>query len=119
VLRGVIFQVLRVISGDIIQLIIFVCAFYAFEYLLFYSHYNRESIIIVIQFAMGTHQGDLVGKALFVLAHFLALCSKGSWYPSYLFPSIIDDINIIGHPSILSFAYEHFETKICVIGLFI
>ncbi len=85
VLRWVIFQELRVISGDIIQLIIFVCAFYAFEYPILYSHYNREGIIIVIPFAMGTHQGDLVGKALFVLAHFLALCSKGSWYPFIYF----------------------------------
>ncbi len=85
VLRGVIFQELHVISGDIIQLIIFVCAFYAFEYPPFYSQCNCEGIIIVIPFAMGTYQGDLVGKALFVLAHFLALCSKGSWYPSCYF----------------------------------
>jgi hypothetical protein len=37
------------------QLIPFVCAFYVFEYPLFYNHYNREGDVIVIPFAMGTH----------------------------------------------------------------
>jgi hypothetical protein len=57
-LKGVIFQELCVTSKDITQLIPFVCAFYAFEFLLFYKHHNRESDIIVIPFAMRTHQGD-------------------------------------------------------------
>jgi len=47
----------------------FICAFYAFESPLFYSHYNRDGNIIVIPFAMGTCQGDLLGGALFVIIH--------------------------------------------------
>jgi len=43
---------------DIIQLIPFVCAFYAFESSLFYSHCNVESDVIIIPSTMGTHQGD-------------------------------------------------------------
>jgi hypothetical protein len=51
----VIFQKLRATSGDIIQLIPFVYAFYAFESPLFYSHHNRENEGTIIPFAMGTH----------------------------------------------------------------
>jgi hypothetical protein len=40
--KEVIFQELHAASGDIIQLISFVHAFYAFESLLFYNHYNHE-----------------------------------------------------------------------------
>jgi hypothetical protein len=38
---------------DIIQFIPFVRVFYAFEYLLFYSHYNHEGDVMIILFAMG------------------------------------------------------------------
>jgi hypothetical protein len=100
-LRGVIFQKLRATNGDIIQLIRFVRAFYAFEYIMFYSHHNHEGDVIVIPSTMGTHQGDLGGRgggALFVLTHFRALHFTTSHFPSCLFPSIVDDIHIIGPP---------------------
>jgi hypothetical protein len=61
VLRGAIFQELCVADGDIIQLIPFVLAFYAFEYFLFYNHRNREGDVTIIPFAMGTRQGDPLG----------------------------------------------------------
>jgi hypothetical protein len=50
-----IFQKLRAIGGDMIQLIPFVYAFYAFESPLFYSHHNFEGEVMVIPFAMGTN----------------------------------------------------------------
>ncbi len=74
---------------------------------MFYSHHNREGDVIVIPSTMGTHQGDPLG-ALFALAHFKTLCSTVSCFLSCLFPSIVDDIHIIGPFSIVSFAYEHF-----------
>jgi hypothetical protein len=52
--KGIIFQELHVAGGDIIQFIPFVCAFYAFKFPLFYSHYNREGDVIIIPSAMGT-----------------------------------------------------------------
>jgi hypothetical protein len=73
--NGVIFQKLYATNGDIIQLILFVCAFYAFKSPLFYNHHNHKGDVIVIPFAMGTHQGDPLGVALFTLTHFKALCS--------------------------------------------
>ncbi len=106
--KGVIFQELCVASGDIIQLILFVHAFYAFESPLFYSHHNCDGDVIIIPFAMGTYQGDPLGGALFALVHFKALCSIASHFPSCLFPSITYDIHIIDPPSIVSFTFELF-----------
>jgi len=106
--RGLIFQKLCVASEDIIQLHPLCFAFYAFEYLLFYNHRNHESDVTVIPSTMGTHQGDLLGRALFVLTQFKALHSTTKHFPFCPFPSIANDIHIIGPPSIISFAYEHF-----------
>ncbi len=87
-LRGVILQKLRAIGGDIIQLIPFVHAFYAFESLMFYNHRNREGDVTIIHFAMGTRQCDPLGGELFTLAHFMVLHSIASHFPFCLFPSI-------------------------------
>jgi hypothetical protein len=109
--RIIIFQKLCTTSGGIIQLIPFVCAFYAFESPLFYNHHNRDGEVMVIPSTMGTHQGDPLGGALFALVHFRVLCSIASHFPSCLFPSITDDIHIINPPSIVSSTYEHFQTQ--------
>jgi hypothetical protein len=58
-------------------------------------------------------------KALFVLAHFRALCSSTNHFPFYLFLYIINDTHIIGSPLIISFTHEHFQIALCAIGLFI
>jgi hypothetical protein len=58
---GVIFQELRVATGDIIQLIPFVHAFYAFESPLFYGHHNHECDVTIIPSTMGTCQNDPLG----------------------------------------------------------
>jgi hypothetical protein len=106
--KGVIFLKLHAISGDIIQFIPFVHAFYTFESPLFYSHHNREGDVTIIPSAMGTLQSDPLGGSLFVLAHFRVLCFTASHFPSYLFPSIVNNTHIIGPPSIVSSTYEHF-----------
>jgi len=107
-LRGVIFQELHAIDGDIIQLIPFVRAFYAFESPLFYYHRNCEGDVTIIPSTTGTRQDDPLGVALFALAHFRALHFITNLFLSCLFPSIVDDIRIIHLLSIVSSAYEHF-----------
>jgi hypothetical protein len=57
--KMVTFQKLHATSGDIMQLIPFICAFYAFKFPLYYSHCNHQGDVTIILFAMGTHQGDL------------------------------------------------------------
>jgi hypothetical protein len=64
---------------------------------------------------MGIRQGDLLGGVLFVLTHFKALHSIVNHFPSCLFPSIIDNIHIIGPLSIVSSAYKHFHIELCAI----
>jgi hypothetical protein len=59
--RGVIFQELCIIGGDIIQFIPFICAFYAFKFPLFYNHCNRQGDVTIIPFAMGIRQDDPCG----------------------------------------------------------
>jgi hypothetical protein len=112
VLKGIIFQRFYAIGGNIIQFIpfvcAFVCAFYAFEFPLFYIHHNHEGNVIIIPFAMGILQGDPLGWALFTLAHLKGLRSIINCFPSYIFPSITNATHIIGPPSIVSSAYEHF-----------
>jgi hypothetical protein len=53
--KGIIFQELHATNEDIVQLISFVCALYAFESPLFYSHHNHEGDVIVIPSTIGTH----------------------------------------------------------------
>jgi hypothetical protein len=114
--RKVIFQKLCATGGNIVQLIPFVHVFYAFQSPLFYNHRNHESDFIVVPFTMGTFQGNPLGRALFTLARFRALRSRANHFLSYLFPSITNDTHIIGPPFIISFAYEHFQTKLHAIG---
>jgi hypothetical protein len=58
VLRGVILQELHITCGDIIQLIPFVHAFYAFESHTFYNHRNHENDVTIIPSTMGNRQSD-------------------------------------------------------------
>jgi hypothetical protein len=110
--RRVIFSKSSCISENIIQLVPFVPAFYAFEYLLFYSnHYNREGNMMIILFAMGIHQADPLGRVLFTLVHFRALHFIINCFHYRLVPSIVDDTNIIGAPLIVPSTYEHFQTE--------
>jgi hypothetical protein len=114
--RGIIFQKLCTIGGDTIQFIPFNHAFYALKSPLFYNHHNCGDDVTIIPSTMRTCQGDPLGRALFVLTHFKALHSTSSHFLFYLFPSIVNNIHIISSSSIVSFAYEHFQTKFCAIG---
>jgi hypothetical protein len=80
------------------QFIPFVHAFYAFESPMFYSHRNCEGKVTVIPSAMGTHQGDLLGRAPFILVHFRAIRFTISQFTSCLFSFITDDIQIVSIP---------------------
>jgi len=73
-----------------------------------YLLYFIAIIIIIIFSAMGTRQGDHLGRALLTLPHFRALHSIANHFLYYFFPSITNDIHMTSPPSILSFAYGHF-----------
>ncbi len=106
--KRVIFQKLCTTCGYVIKFILFVHAFYAFESPLFYNHRSCDSNVIVIPCAMGICKSDPLRRALFTLAHFRALCFTTRHFPAYPFPSIINNIHVIGPYSIELFTYEHF-----------
>jgi hypothetical protein len=83
--RKVIFQKLHVVGGDIIQLIPFVCAFYAFESPSFYSHYNHDDNVVVIPSTMGTHQTSPLRGVLFALTHLKILLFTMAIFPFVYF----------------------------------
>jgi len=56
---------------------------------------------------------------LFASVYFKALYSIVNYFPFCLFPFIVNDVHIIGPFSNVSFVYDHFQTKFCVIHLFI
>jgi hypothetical protein len=114
--RRVIFKKLHTTSDDIVQLFFLVCAFYAFEYLMFYNHHNHDDNVTIIPSTMGTRQNDSLGETLFALVHFKGLCFTASHFLSCLFPSITDNIHIIS-PFYFMSTYEHFKTEFHVIGL--
>jgi len=60
-LKRVIFQKLRVTVKDILKLIPFVHALYAFWSPLFYSHRNHEGDVTIITSTMGIRQSDPLG----------------------------------------------------------
>jgi len=90
------------------QLIPLVRAIYAFEFPVFSSHRNCGSNVIVNPSTMGIRQGHPLGGALFISTHFRTLHYIINHFLFYLFPSIVDDIHIIGPPSIISSTYEQF-----------
>jgi hypothetical protein len=61
---------------------------------------------------MRIHQGDPLGGALFALTHCKALCFIANYFPSCVFPSIANNIHIVGPPSIVSSTYEHFQFEL-------
>jgi hypothetical protein len=73
-------------------------AFYAFEFPLFNNHRNHDELVTVIPFAMGTCQDDILGGALFAFVHLNAIYSIINHLFFCIFPSIADDIHIIGPP---------------------
>jgi hypothetical protein len=52
------------------QLVPFVCAFYAFESPLFYNHHNHESDVTVVPFNMEIHWGDFFKKGTICISTF-------------------------------------------------
>jgi hypothetical protein len=100
-LRKVIFQKLCAIGGDIIQFII----------------HNHEGDVTIIPFPWGFNKLIIWGATLFVLIHFKVLGSIANHCPSCLFPSIANNIHIIGPPSIVSSTYEYFQLELCLIVL--
>ena len=57
-----------------------------------------EEVLVELESATGTRQGDPLGGVLFALGHQQALRATAAAFPDCAFPSIADDTRIVGPP---------------------
>ncbi len=62
-------------------------------------------------------QGDPLGGLLFALAHYQILLKTIAWAPNCVFPSLTNDIHIVGPMSEIICAFDHLSTQLTLIGL--
>jgi len=60
---------------------------------------------------------DLLGSMLFVLAHYWTFIKTIAQAPNYIFPSLIDDIHIMGLMNEITHTFDHLLTQLTLIGL--
>jgi hypothetical protein len=78
------------------QLFPFVHWFYTHQSPLYFSKASRHRDLIVISFEFGTWEGDPSGRMLFALVHFRTFHPTSTSHPTCVFPSLVDDMHIIG-----------------------
>ncbi len=72
--------------------------------------------VTIIKSISSMRQGDLLGGHLFVLAHYRSLLETIVWAPNCVFPSLKDDIHIVGLISEISCAFDHLSTQLTQVG---
>jgi hypothetical protein len=72
---------------------------------------------IIIESSLGKRQGDPLRGLLFVLAHYQTFLKIIMRAPSYIFPSLMDDIHIVGPMSEIIHAFDHLLTQLTLVGL--
>jgi hypothetical protein len=65
----------------------------------------------------GTRQGDPLRGFLFALAHYRTLLETIMRALNYVFPSLIDDIHIMGLMNEITYAFDHLSTQLTLMKL--
>ncbi|KAL2608417.1 hypothetical protein R1flu_026990 [Riccia fluitans] len=110
---------LRSAIGSLDQLFPFVRSFYARRSPLYFSHCSHEDEVSLFSPESGTRQGDPLGSSLFALAHLRALRTVASEHPLCLFPSLADDIHIVGPPEDVMPTFHTLEGHLSAVGLIV
>ena len=76
-----------------------------------------EEVVVELESATGTRQGDPLGGVLFALGHQQALRATAAAFPDCAFPSIADDTHIVGPPARVVEAFSHFVLQLALLGL--
>ena len=76
-----------------------------------------EEVVVEIESATGTRQGDPLGGVLFALGHQQALRATAATFPDCAFPSVADDTHIVGPPARVVEAFSHFVVQLALLGL--
>jgi hypothetical protein len=72
--------------------------------------------VIVIESSSSMKQGDPLGGLLFFWAHYWALLKTIARAPNYVFPSLADDMHIMGPMNEITHAFDHFSTQLTLVG---
>jgi hypothetical protein len=73
--------------------------------------------VTIIESSLGMKQGDPLGGLLFVLAHYQVFLKTFMWAPNSVFPSLVDDIHIMGLMNEISRTFDHLSTQLAQVGL--
>jgi len=100
VFQAVIFKELLDVRGLLSNIIFFTMLFYGVHSFLYYQPGQHEEGVTIIDSSSSTRQGDLLRGILFALAHYRTFLETIAWAPNYVFPSLVNDIHIVG-PTLL------------------
>ena len=76
-----------------------------------------EEMVVELESATGTRQGDPLGGVLFAIGHQRALRATAVAFPECAFPSIADDTHIVGPPARVAEAFVHFDAQLALLDL--
>jgi len=82
-----------------------------------YYHRQHEEGITIIESFLSMKQGGPLGDLLFTLARYRTFLKTVAWTPSYVFPSLVDDIHILGPLNEIIPTFDHLSTQLTLIGL--
>jgi hypothetical protein len=91
--------------------------FYGAQFFLFYQHgWDVEGVTIIESFP-STRHGDPLRGLLFALARCQALLDTIVQAPNCVYPSLVNDIHIMGPMSKIICAFDHLSTQLSLVGL--
>jgi hypothetical protein len=76
---------------------------------------NMEGVTVIESFS-SMKQGDPLRGLLFA-THYQAFLKTIAQAPNYLFPSLRNNIHIVGPMSEITYAFDHLLTQLALIGL--
>ena len=76
-----------------------------------------EEVLVELESATGTRQGNPLGGVVFALGYQHALRATVVAFPDCAFPFIANDTQIVGQPPRVVEAFVHFVVQLALLGL--
>ncbi len=99
------------------NIVLFIRLFYGVHFFKNYHHKQHVKRVIIIESYSGTTQDDPLRGPLFLLAHYRAFVKTIMWAPNYVFPSLTNNIHILGPTSKNTHTFDHLLTQLTLVGL--
>jgi hypothetical protein len=104
-------------QGPLVNIVPYTKFFYSVHSCLYYQHGRHVKGVTIIESYLGMRQGDPLRGPLFILAHYRAFIKTITRTPNYIFPSLADDIHIMGLMSQITHTFDHLLTQLTLVGL--